>query len=147
MKVILMQNISSLGEKGDIKEVSDGYARNFLLPKRMVKTATPDAIAEIQKEREREKKSQMENNKKLQHLADGLKGKIISIKTREKKGKLFGSIGSKEIRKALALKNIDILEKNIIQKHPIKKIGEHKIKIRLANNIETDIILAVEGNK
>jgi large subunit ribosomal protein L9 len=147
MKVILIQDIKSLGKKGDIKEVSDGYARNYLLPKKMAGVATPGAIAKAQEEKDKERESQAENNKKLQDLADSLKGKKISLKTKEKKGKLFGSIGAKEIQKALALENIDISEKNIIQEDPIKKIGEHKIRIRLANDIETDIILAVTGDK
>jgi|WetSurMetagenome_2_1015567.scaffolds.fasta_scaffold43307_2 large subunit ribosomal protein L9 len=147
MKVILIQDIKNLGKKGDTKEVSNGYARNYLLPKNMVKVATPEATAIAEKEKEHAKKRQTENSKKLMDLADSLKGKIIFIKTKEKKGKLFGSIGPKEIRKALALENIDIQENNIIQKNPIKKVGEHKIKIELANNIEADIMLEVTGDK
>jgi len=147
MKVILIQDIKSLGKKGDIKEVSDGYARNYLLPKNIAKVATPEAVSKIEKDREKEKENQAENDKRLQNLANDLKGKKISMKVKEKKGKLFGSIGPKEIQKALALENIDVSEKNIIQKSPIKKIGEHKVKISLANNTEADIILIVEGDK
>jgi len=147
MKVILIQDVAKIGKKGNLKDVSDGYARNFLLPKKMAMIATPKAISEAQKLKEKEKRSQAENLKELKQLSDNIKQKKITIKTREKKGKLFGSIGIKEILNALKLENINLEERMIMQKTPIKKVGEYKIKIRLANEIETDIILIVEGDK
>jgi large subunit ribosomal protein L9 len=145
MEVILIQDIAKIGKKGELKNVSDGYARNFLLPKKLVKIATPEAISEAL--RKKEKESQAENQKNLRQLSDSIRQKKITLRAKEKKGKLFGSIGTKEIQNALKIENITIEERSIILETPIKKVGEHKIKIRLANGIETDIILAVEGSK
>lgn len=147
MKVILTQDIPKIGRKGSLKEVSDGYARNFLFPKKMAKIATLKATSEALRIKEEERISQAESYKNLKQLANNISQKKITIKAREKNGKLFGSIGAKEIQNALKLQNINIEEKMIIQENPIKKIGEYSIKIRFANGIETDIIVTAEGDK
>jgi len=147
MRVILIQNIPKIGNKGDLKDVSDGYARNFLLPKNLAKIATPEGIKEILKNKEEERIIQKKNYETLKKLSDKISQKKIILKAKEKDGKLFGSIGKKEVRNALKLENIDVEEQMILQENPIKKTGDYKIKIRLANEIETDIIVVVEGDK
>jgi|WetSurMetagenome_2_1015567.scaffolds.fasta_scaffold428740_2 large subunit ribosomal protein L9 len=147
MKVILTGDVSNLGKRGDIKEVSEGYARNYLIPKKLVMAATEKSISEIEKKKAREKQAQAENLDKLKKAASEIKGKEIIIKSKNRKGKLFGSIGSKEIFTSLGLSSIDLDEKSIRLNTPIKKLGEYKIKLKLAPDVEAEILLLVQdGN-
>jgi large subunit ribosomal protein L9 len=147
MKVILTGDLSNLGKRGDIKEVSEGYARNYLIPKKLVVAATEKSISEIEKKKKQEKQAQAENLDKLKRAAAEIKGKEIIIKSKNRKGKLFGSIGSKEILTSLGLSNINLDEKSISLSTPIKKLGEYKIKLKLAPDVEAEILLQVQdGN-
>lgn len=145
MKVILLQDIKSLGKKGDVKDVSEGYARNFLLPKKMAEIATEEAMKNIMARKEKEKAENAKNTEKMRELAGILKNREVVIKSKEKKGKLFGSISAKEIAGGLKADGVEIASDKIILGSPIKKIGEYAIKIKLAADIQTEIKLKVEG--
>lgn len=147
MKVILLQDLKILGKKGDIKEVSEGYARNYLFPKKIAGVATSQAISSAEQRRKEEERKQTDSFEKVGQLAETIKGRKIIIKSKEKSGKLFGSIGSREIAGALGKENISLEEKGVMLENPIKKIGEYKIKLRLAPKVETEILLLVEGEK
>jgi large subunit ribosomal protein L9 len=144
MKIILTQNVNNLGRAGDIKEVSDGYARNFLFPKKLAEIATPEAMrqAELKKaQRMEEEKKQLET---AQKMAKTLQKAEIIIKAKEKGGKLFGSIGTKDIARALSEKYFEISEKSIILKEPIKKIGEYSATVKFQENVSTEVKVIVE---
>lgn len=147
MKVILIKDVKNLGKEGDVKEVSEGYARNFLLPQKMVVAATDDAIRKIETEREKEKKEHLENLEKFRSLSEEISRKKIVIKAKDRNGKLFGRIGAKEIIEAIGAKKAKLEEKMIILENPIKKTGNYQIKIQLTPEIKTEIILTVEGEK
>lgn len=147
MKIILLQDIKSLGKAGDIKNVSDGYARNFLLPKKLARLATEANVAEAETKRAQEKAAQEANLNNLQELAGKLNGKKIIIKSKEKGGKLFGSITAKDITQELAGENLAIPEKSIILDEAIKKTGSYRIKVKLADDIEADVQLEIAGEK
>jgi large subunit ribosomal protein L9 len=147
MKVILLQNIKSLGKAGDIKEISDGYARNFLLPKKLAAIATPEMIQFAEEKKTEEKLAEVANLTKLRELAGKLKGQKITMKSKEKGGKLFGSITAKTIAAELQKENLAIEEKSIILDEAIKKTGEYEIKIILAPNVETAVKLEIIGEK
>lgn len=147
MKVILLQDMKALGKRGDIKDVSEGYARNFLLPRKLAQTATEGAVKIAEVKKARDAAAEKANLEKLRELAEKLKNRKITIKSREKKGKLFGSISAKDIVSGLKKENLELSEKSIILKEAIKKIGEYKIGIKLANGIETQIILEVKGEE
>lgn len=145
MKVILIQDIKNLGKTGDIKEVTDGYARNFLLPKKLAEIATPEATKKVEKIKEEQIEREKEDLEKKQKLATELEGREIIIRAKEKKGKLFGSIGKKEIAKELAMIGFEIGEKMIEIKEPIKETGKKEIIIKLGHNIEVCIKLVIQG--
>ena len=147
MRIILLQDIKTLGKKGDIKEVAEGYARNFLLPQRLVMIATESAIKNIEITRDREKQEEQKNLAISKKIADSLEEKEIILKAKEKGGKLFGSITPKDIVKVLKNEGFDILEKNIIIKEAIKKIGEHEIEVSLAHDVKARIKIIVQGEK
>lgn len=147
MKVILLQDVKNLGKKWDIKEVSDGYARNFLLPEKLVEMATNSVLKKVDKLKEKEVHLQKEGLEKTQELASVLQGKEIVISAKEKEGKLFGSISAKDIVKVLKKDNILLPTSAIELESPIKEIGEYEIKIKLDHGIETQVSLVIEGTK
>lgn len=147
MKVILIKDVKNLGKEGDVKEVSEGYARNFLLPQKMAAAATDDAIKEMEIRKEKERKEYLENLEKFRSLSEEISRKKIVIKAKDRNGKLFGRIGAKEIIEAIGAKKANLEEKMIALENPIKKTGAYQIKIQLTPEIKTEIILSVEGEK
>jgi large subunit ribosomal protein L9 len=95
MKVILLQDIKNIGRQGDIKDVSDGYARNFLLPKKLAEIATPEATQKVETIKAQQAEVQKADLEKTQALAESLQGREVLIQAKEKDGKLFGSINAK----------------------------------------------------
>jgi large subunit ribosomal protein L9 len=144
MQIILLQDVKNLGKKGELKSVSDGYARNFLFAKKLAEIATKIAIDRVEASRKKEKTIELENLEKAKKLAAELKDKLIEIKAKGKEeGKLFGSISAKDIANKLSEAGFDIPEKTIIMPAHIKEIGEYEIKISLSQGIETKIKLKV----
>lgn len=145
MKVLLLSDVKGSGKKGDIVEVSDGYAKNFLLKKNLAKVADNAVLSE--------KASQVasdERNKKLaldkaQRVASEIKGKTFSVlaKTGES-GKLFGAITSKEISDALAKAGYDIDKRGIALASPIKNLGKHDITAKLFGGVVAKFSIMVE---
>lgn len=143
MKIILLQDVKNIGKKGQIKDVPDGYARNFLLAKNLASPATSTAVSHAQKEEADRKKQEANEKLKIQALASALKGKTFIFKARAKDGKLFGSITSKEIAGEIKKAGFDVSEKSVAVGH-IREIGEHKVKLSLDYSIGSEIILKVE---
>ena len=145
MKVILLKDVKNIGKAGELKNVNDGYARNFLLPKGMVDMATEGVLKRVERVKATEKKQLVETEKEMKELAKKIKGKKIVIKTKEKDGKLFGSINGKEIAKELLKLDPRITEKMFSVDAPIKEIGEKEISLELYSDINVKVIVSVEG--
>ena len=149
MKVILQEDVKGKGKKGELVNVSDGYARNFLFPKKMAVPATQENLT-VMKRQEREKKQKTDADRaKANEIAEALGDKLVKINARGggDKGKLFGSITSKEITEELQKQHGIEIEKNkIIQDEPIKTFGSHEVKCKLGFEITGVInVLVVEG--
>ena len=149
MKVILQQDVGGQGKKGQLLDVSDGYARNFLLPRKMAIIATPENKAEMEK-KERARVKKLEADKALAvETASKLEGIIVRIGGHSggTGGKLFGAITSKEISETLSKQHGIEIEKNkIIQDEQIKTYGPHEVKCKLGFEITGTInLLVVEG--
>ena len=145
MKIILLQNIGNLGKSGDIKEVADGFARNFLFPQKLAEPATNEALQKVAKMNEKIKEKEARLVDDLKAKSQELKGKKFVIKVKEKKGKLFGSVTAKDIVKELKKQGIKIDEASIGLGEPIKKIGEREIQISFGHGVNAKIILIIEG--
>ena len=144
MRIILLQDIKGLGKKFEIKEVTDGYARNFLLPKNLARLATSQAIAQSEKQREIRIEKGKEGFKKAEKIASKLKDLVLEIKTKTtKEGKLFGSISNQDIADALNKKGFEISLDKIKIKEPIKKVGKHSVLINLTPEIKEKISVDV----
>lgn len=145
MKIILLQDVKGQGKKGELLDVSDGYARNFLLPKKLAVEATPDNINAM-KIKENARLNKLENDKaEARETAARLDGCIVKIAAKAgSAGKLFGAVTSKEISDALAAQHGIVIEKNkIVQDEPIKTFGSFDIKCRLGFEITGTIHLIV----
>ena len=148
MKVIFNVDVRGQGKKGEMKEVSDGYARNYLLPRKLATEATADNINAL-KLKEKSKAAQMakekaqaeENAKKLSGVQVIIRAKAVSG------GKLFGAVTSQEISKALKEQfDIDIEKNKIVHADPIKTFGAFTVKAKLGYEVSGTInLLVVEG--
>ena len=145
MKVILKQDVKGLGKKDEIVNTSDGYAKNYLIPRGIAVEATSGNVNEtINKQKALADKKQRELDT-AKDFASKLNGKTVTIKAKAgESGKLFGAISGKDI--ADAIKNqfkIEIDKKKIVLDDPIKTAGEHKVEIRIYAGVVTSIIVNV----
>ena len=140
MRVILLQDVENLGKKYEIKEVKDGYARNFLIPKGLAKPATKEALKWLETQKEIETKRAEEELKKVQELASAIDGQeiIIPVKIGEE-GQLFESITSQKISERLKELGFEIKKSQIDLEEPIKELGEFPVKIKFEHNLEAEI--------
>lgn len=148
MKVILKADVKGTGKKGDVIEVSEGYAKNFLLKKKLAEIATESGINEINQRKAADAFHRAEEIKAMQRLAGELNGKTVhlSIKTGEN-GKVFGSITSAQVASVLMTMGFDVDKKKIQIDGNIKAVGLYEAKIRLMENIESKITISVEEAK
>lgn len=132
MKVIFQKDVKGKGKKGDIKEIADGYARNFLIPKGLAKEATSGNIKETITHKENEEKRKAHDLEQAKKLAEDLKKQEVTIYSKSgENGKLFGAITSKQIATALKAVKIDVDKRKIMLDEPIKNLGITEIKIKL----------------
>ena len=146
MKVILLENVKSLGKKGEIVNVNDGYARNFILPKKLGVEATGKNLNDLKLQKNNEKKVAQENLDAAKELAAELSaGKVeLAIKVGEG-GRTFGSVSSKEI--AVAVKDqmqLDIDKKKIQLKESIKSLGTHIVTVKLHPDVSAELKVVVK---
>ena len=133
MKVILLEDVKTLGKKGDIVNVSDGYARNMILPKKLGVEATPKNLNDLKLQKANEEKVAQENLEAAKAFAEDLKDKtvVLTLKVGEG-GKIFGSVSSKEISEAAASQlGLDIDKKKLQLASPIKTLGMTEVPVRL----------------
>lgn len=143
MQVIFLQDVKNVGKKGQIKNVPDGYARNFLLARKLANVATPASVAHLKQEEDKKKMQISLEKQAVQKLAAAIEGKRIVIKARAKDGKLFGSITAKEIVQEIQKFGVTVPEKAIVAEH-LKDLGEKKIIVSLDFGIKANLILLVE---
>jgi len=144
MKVILLKDVEKLGKKFEIKEVKNGYARNFLIPRGLAKLATKEVLVRLEIQKEIQEKKAEEDLQKTQELASTIDGLevAISVKTGQE-GQLFESINAQRISEKLKEMGFEIKKTQIELPEPIKEIGEFPIKIKLEHNLEVEIRVIV----
>jgi large subunit ribosomal protein L9 len=148
MRVILLQDVEKLGKKYDIKEVKNGYARNFLIPKGLAKPATKEAMKWLETQKEIEAKKAEEELKKIQDQASAIDGQevVIPVKVGEN-GQLFESITTQKISEKLKEMGFEIKKTQIDLTEPIKQLGEFPVKIKFEHNLEAEIKVIVIEEK
>ncbi len=144
MKVILKADVKGSGKKGDILEVSDGYAKNFLLKKGLAEIATSTGINEIQQKRKADAYHKAENLKALKELAAQINGKEVSVAIKVgENGKTFGSVTTAQVAAALFELGYEIDKKKIILKDAIKTLGAFSAEIKLTEGVSAKITVSV----
>jgi large subunit ribosomal protein L9 len=144
MKVILTDEIRGLGTRGDIITVKDGYARNFLIPKKLAREATTSNLKSV--EQEKKKWALLANQEKevAQKAADSVKGVKVTIQKRVgDTGQLFGSVTANEIADALEAKGVHVEKRRIELDHPIKTLGTHDVEVRLHRDVTAHLQVEV----
>ena len=140
MRVILLQDVENLGKKYEVKEVKDGYARNFLFPKGLAKLATKEVMSWLETQKEIEVKKDEEELKKVQEFASSMEGLevVIPVKIGEE-GQLFESINVQKISEKLKELSFKVKKSQIDLVEPLKELGEFPVKIKFEHNLEAEI--------
>lgn len=140
MKVILRENISQLGHLGDVVDVADGYARNYLLPKGLALPATLKNMKLLERDRKIEETDRLKEKEKAEEIASRLQK--VSLTIRKKAGEqdvLFGSVTPAEIAEALKQEGLEIDRRKIIIEEPIKRLGLYSVKIKLHSEVVGEV--------
>ena len=144
MKVILTDEIRGLGTRGDIVTVKDGYARNFLIPKKLAREATTGNLKSIEQEKKKWALLAAQEKEQAQKAAGSVKGVKVTIQKRVgDTGQLFGSVTANEIADALVAKGVQVEKRRIELDHPIKSIGVHDVDVRLHREVTAHIQVEV----
>ena len=150
MQVILKKDVQNLGEAGDIINVKDGYARNFLLPQNSAEIATKGALENREKNIARIKAKQEKLNEEAQEKAQKLEafGKLeLSAKAGES-GKLFGTITTKKLAEEISSKaGVEVDRKSITLSSPINKVGDYKMIIKLTSKVKCELAVSVSASE
>jgi large subunit ribosomal protein L9 len=144
MEVILREDIEKLGNRGEVVKVASGYARNFLLPKKLAVAATASNKKIVEQERQSHLRKEAKQKGEAEDLSKLLTG--VSVTISQKAGdndQLFGSVTSKDVGDALAAKNYTIDRRKIQLDDPIKQLGEYKVPVRLHKDVTAEITVNV----
>ena len=144
MKVILIEEMRGLGSRGDVVSVKDGYARNFLIPKKLAREATRGNLKAVEQERKKWALLANQERDAAQKAADSVKGVKITVTKRVgEHGQLFGSVTANEIADALHAKGIEVDKRRIELGQPIKTLGVHDVEVKLHKDVAAHIQVEV----
>ena len=149
MKVMLIKDVSNVGIAGDVKEVADGYGRNFLIPRRLAVLAGRGAEGEARRLREATARREAKERDEAQELADEIDNKTVVVRLRVgSEDKVFGAITNEDIATALRLQHqVDVDRRKIELKDPLKQLGEHQVPLRLHRDVTAHINLIITQDR
>jgi large subunit ribosomal protein L9 len=145
MKVILKKDVKALGKSGEVKEVADGYARNYLFPRGLAIEATSGNLKVVSDQKEQVVKKEQKEASEAQQVAERLKGAAVQIKTKAGEGgRLFGSITAKEVAEAInSTFKLTIDKRKLEIDDTIKTLGSHPVKLHLYKGVVTEVTVNV----
>ncbi|MBO0690046.1 MAG: 50S ribosomal protein L9 [Candidatus Dormibacteraeota bacterium] len=149
MKVMLTKDVENVGTAGDIKEVADGYGRNFLLPRKLAVVAGRGVEAEAKRIRAAADRREAKEREDAQELADSIGDKTVVCRLRVgEEDRVFGAVTSDDIARALqAQHNVEVDRRRIELREPIKQLGEHQVSLRLHRDVQATIHLIVTQDR
>ena len=149
MKVILQQDVRGQGKKGQMIEVAEGYARNFLLPRKLAVPATADAMNTMRLQEKAKKAEEARQKAEAQAMAEKLKGVVVKLTAKAgANGKLLGAVTSKEVSDALQSQHgIELAKNKIVMEEPIKSYGSYELKAKLGFEISGTVYVVVAEEK
>lgn len=148
MKVILRTDIDNLGRPGDVKDVKDGFARNFLLPRRLAEPASPAAVTYWEKGKERRAQQVQAEIRAARELSEKLAGVNLTFAVpASEEGKLFGSVGKADVLKSLKAAGYEVPKNSVRLETAIKTTGEHEVALRLQPEVTATIKVTVSARE
>ena len=140
-QAILLQQVDSLGERGDVVDVSDGYLRNFLVPRKLAQRATPASIADAQRRTEAAERAAVEQVEKAEETAALLRKTVLTISHQAgDDGRLFGSVTAQEIADAVRqARGLKLDKRKVRLSEPIKATGTHMVTVEVADGVTADV--------
>jgi large subunit ribosomal protein L9 len=148
MKVILKSTVDHLGRAGEVKEVAVGYARNFLLPRKLAEPATPAALKYWEKGKEKRAALVSAEVKVAKELAEKLAGvKLTFSMPASEEGKLFGSVGKTDVLKSLKAAGYDVPKNSVRLETALKTTGEHEVELRLQPEVSAKVKVTVSARE
>ena len=145
MKIILLKDVKNMGKKGDVLEASDGYARNYLFPRKLAQEATQENLHIVNLKKENERRIKLEETEAAQKLADLLRNKDLIIKTKVgENGRLFGAITNKDVSELINKTfNTDFDKKKVLV-GTIKLVGSYDVEVKIYPEISTKLKVTVQ---
>ena len=147
MQVILLEKVANLGNLGDVVKVKDGYARNFLIPKRQARRATESALKEFEAKRAELEKVASDKLSAAQSTGERLAGKTVTVAQKAGvDGRLFGSVTNHDIAEALRKQGFEVQKAQVrMPSGPLKAVGEHVVTVALHGDVVVDVTVQVVG--
>lgn len=144
MKVLLKQDVPKIGKKGELLEVKEGYARNFLIPNGLAVEATGGTLKQLDEEKKALERRKAKEKEEAQALAAKIKGVTVTLKHKAgEEGRLFGSITSSEVAEALKQKGFEIDKKQVLVDDPIRLVGKYDVKVKLHAEVTASLHVEV----
>ncbi len=146
MKVILLQDVKGQGKKGEVVDVNEGYARNFLVKKGLAEVATAAKLNDISMKKSAADFHRAEEEKATRELAKTLSGKKFTVKIKAgQNGKVFGSVTTANVSESLAAAGYAVDKKKIVLAQPIKNVGEYEVELKLMEGVSAKITVEVQA--
>ncbi len=147
MKVVLKENVKGIGQKGEVKEVKDGYAMNFLIPQNKAVAATGGNIKQAELMQEKNKENREKEIAEAKKLSKNVEGKKIVMQAKAQKEKLFGALDANDIVEALKKEGLSVGQGKVKTEVKIKKLGEYDIVVEWDGDVKANFTLLVEELK
>ncbi|MDR3216198.1 MAG: 50S ribosomal protein L9 [Clostridiaceae bacterium] len=147
MKVLLLEDVKSLGKKNEIVEVNDGYARNFLIKRKLASEATAQTVNDLKQKNAADAARKKKEAEEAKLLAEKLSQQIVRVGVRVGEGKIYGSVTSKEIAEALAADGLGVDKRKIVMKDPIKDLGFYVVEVKVYPEISAKLKIEVVALK
>lgn len=144
MKIILMEDVPALGRRGEVREVATGYARNYLLPKKLALPATPGNLQNLEHLKRQRERAEDKAREAAQAAADRIAALELAVATRASEdGRLFGSVSAQDVVEFLERQRIPVEKRRVLLEDPIKALGEYQVPIRLHHDVTATLRVTV----
>ena len=144
MKIILMEDVTTLGRRGDVREVANGYARNFLLPKKLAVPATPANLQNVDHLKRRRERAENRAREEARDAAGRIAALTLTVTTRASEdGRLFGSVSAQDVVEFLERHEIPVEKRRVLLEEPIKALGEYRVPVKLHPEVTAELQVRV----
>jgi large subunit ribosomal protein L9 len=140
MKIILMEDVTTLGRRGDVRDVANGYARNFLLPKKLAVPATPANLQNLDHLKRQRERTENRAREEARDAAGRIAALTLTVTTRASEdGRLFGSVSAQDVVEYLERHEVPVEKRRVLLEEPIKALGEYRVPIKLHPEVTAEL--------